>query len=531
MRIAVLGFQGPLARETREEIARRGHRIAEDGAERVIYLPGRVDPSPDELAKIVERGGFARLVVRSHAFVYGSSAKNPGLMTEDRVSLLPDDAPEQSWLRAEQVASRFPNWAAVRLTNVLALEEGDLLVRQLSAGVAMPLAGHDPNVQFISLRDAARALVIAAESDATGIFNAAGSGAIPLKKAFRASGTTRIPLLKPFQSRIRDGSSIEELQYNWTVSGERAERELGFKPELSTIQALAGFVKNKPGAQLELLEKPYDDWGLDLDYIRAWGPWLAFLRRVYWRIDFEGMENIPPAGRALFISNHRGFMPLDAVMHLSLVLTHAHRVVRFIIIPGLLKFPFLCNFLTKLGGVVASQRNANLLFAQGNIVGTFPEGIRGTFQPYKSTYRLRSFTKSAFAKMAIENQAPIIPAAVIGHSEIFPIIGRINWSYVTKEFDWPYFPIAPPFPFLPVVPNPTKWHVRILKPVTLEGLKPEDAENEKLVREFSRYVQDIMQKNIDQMVSRRKSVLWGHILDGSSPSIPSFKPAATPAGA
>lgn len=527
MKVAVTGFSGPLAKETREELSRRGHLISHDDPECLIFLPG----APEDLERLMERGGFRRLVVRSHAFVYGSSAKNPGLMTEERVSLVPRHAPEQRYLQSEQIASRFANWAAVRMSNVLAAGEGSLVVRQLAKGAAMPLAGHDPNLQFISLRDAARALVAAAESPATGLFNATGAGAIPLKKAFRAAGTKRLPLMKPFRSPVLHGLSLEQLQYNWTVSGERADRELGFKPEQSTLQALAEFVKNKPGARLELLEEPCDDWGLDLDYIASWGPWLKFLREVYWRIEFEGMEHIPPTGRALYVSNHRGFMPLDAVMHLSLVLTHAKRAIRFIIIPGLLKFPYLCNFLTKLGGVVASQRNANLLFSQENIVGTFPEGIRGTFQPYKSAYKLRSFSKSAFAKMAIENQAPIIPAAVIGHAEIFPIIGRIDWSYVVKEFDWPYFPIAPPFPFLPVVPNPTKWHVRILPPISVAGLKPEDANNERLVRELSRYVQNIVQQNIDHMLARRKSVLWGHVLDGTSPAIPPFQRTASATGA
>ena len=73
----------------------------------------------------------------------------------------------------------------------------------------------------------------------------------------------------------------------------------------------------------------------------AWGWWFTFLRRVYWRIDYEGMENIPAAGRAMFVASHRGFMPMDAVMHLSLVLTHRGRVSsRFLIIPSLLRvFP------------------------------------------------------------------------------------------------------------------------------------------------------------------------------------------------
>ncbi|MBI3895869.1 MAG: 1-acyl-sn-glycerol-3-phosphate acyltransferase [Acidobacteria bacterium] len=523
MKIAVLGFEGPLAQATRAELARRGHLASEDGADRIIYLPG----SLENLKALVERGGFRRLVLRSHSCAYGSNAKNPGLMTEERVSLLPENAPEQRWLRAEQIACRFSNWAAVRLTNVLSTEEGDLLVRQLAGKAAVSLAGRDPSIQFISLKDAARALVAAAESDATGVFNAAGEGTIPLKKALRASGTMRIPLLKAFHFPFGN-ETIEELEYNWTVSGDRAMRELGFKPELTTIGALAEFVRSKPGARLELLGKPYDEWGLDVDYIRAWGWWFAFLRKVYWRIEFEGMENIPRTGPAMFISNHRGFMPLDAVMHLSLVLTHTGRIIRFIIIPGLLKMPFLCNFLTKLGGVVATQRNVELLFRRGNLVGTFPEGIRGTFTPYKSAYRLRNFSKSAFARMAIENQSPIVPAAVIGHAEIFPIIGRIHWGYVTKEFDWPYFPIAPPFPFLPVVPNPSKWHVRILKPISLAGLKPEDAENDKLVRDLSRYVQDIVQQNINHMLARRKSIYWGRVLDGTAPVIPPFQRAVSP---
>jgi 1-acyl-sn-glycerol-3-phosphate acyltransferase len=273
------------------------------------------------------------------------------------------------------------------------------------------------------------------------------------------------------------------------------------------------------------LRNAYDDYGLDLDYIRAWSWWFAFLRNVYWRIDFEGMENVPEDGPALYTSNHRGFMPLDAVMHLSLVLTHRKRTIRFLIIPSLLKFPFLCNFLTKLGGVIACQENAARLFAEGNVVGIFPEGIRGAFTPYKQWFQLRDFSKSAFARIAIENQVPIIPTAVVGHAEIFPILARINSSYVTREFGWPYLPIAPMFPLAPI-PIPSKWHMRILPPVPLAGLKPADAENVRLVRDFSRYIQDIVQTNIDDMRRKRTSIFWGKVLDGNAPPRPAFERAA-----
>ena len=162
------------------------------------------------------------------------------------------------------------------------------------------------------------------------------------------------------------------------------------------------------------------------------------------------------------------------------------RIIRFLIIHTPLRMPFLGNFLTKMGGVIASTENAARLFAAENLVGIFPEGIRGAFAPYRTSYQLRDFSKSGFARIAIENQTPIIPAAVVGHSEIFPIIGRIDWSYATKELGWPYFPIAPMFPLAPI-PFPSKWHIRVLPPVKLDGLRPSDAGNSRLVKELGRH--------------------------------------------
>jgi hypothetical protein len=125
--------------------------------------------------------------------------------------------------------------------------------------------------------------------------------------------------------------------------------------------------------------------------------------------------------------------------------------------------------------------------------------------------------------MAVENQAPVIPSAVIGHAEIFPIIGRIDSSLVVKELGWPYLPIAPMFPLAPI-PLPSKWHVRVLEPVPLQGLKPPDAENDRLMKSFSEYVQHIVQTNIDDMLPRRKSIFWGRkVLNGTAPPVTPFR--------
>src|SRR3990172_12431480 len=139
MKLAIRGREGPLASQTREEAIRRGHQLSKDHSDAVIYLPHAQAGSLAELEQMVAGGGFRKLVLRSHAMVYGANPKNPGFLTEDRVSLLPERAPESRWLRAEQIAARFGNAAIVRLTNVLAPKEGDLIVKQLAGPAPMPL--------------------------------------------------------------------------------------------------------------------------------------------------------------------------------------------------------------------------------------------------------------------------------------------------------------------------------------------------------------------------------------------------------
>src|SRR5262245_60531978 len=116
VKVMVSGFDGPVARATRTELERKGHAIGDSGAECTVFLPG----SLDNLEKIAADRSVRRLVLRSHAYAYGSSTKNPGLITEERISLLPPNDPAQRWLRAEEIAARHANSAAVRLTNVLA---------------------------------------------------------------------------------------------------------------------------------------------------------------------------------------------------------------------------------------------------------------------------------------------------------------------------------------------------------------------------------------------------------------------------
>src|SRR6266849_479076 len=103
MKVALIGKEGALKRQTETELTNSGIAVVDAPADCAICL------DPQRVTEALAVPGLQRLVLRSHAYAYGSSTKNPGLMTEDRISLLPAQAPEQYWVRAEDKALAFGN--------------------------------------------------------------------------------------------------------------------------------------------------------------------------------------------------------------------------------------------------------------------------------------------------------------------------------------------------------------------------------------------------------------------------------------
>ena len=57
-----------------------------------------------------------------------------------------------------------------------------------------------------------------------------------------------------------------------------------------------------------------DDWGRSQRVFDLVEPLLDFYYRVWFRVDVEGIENVPSEGGALLTSNHSGALPPDAPM-------------------------------------------------------------------------------------------------------------------------------------------------------------------------------------------------------------------------
>src|SRR5947209_4140375 len=62
-----------------------------------------------------------------------------------------------------------------------------------------------------------------------------------------------------------------------------------------------------------------DDWGRSEAVFKLADPLLDFYYRYWFRVEQEGVENVPPTGGALLVSNHSGALPPDAPMIMQAV--------------------------------------------------------------------------------------------------------------------------------------------------------------------------------------------------------------------
>jgi 1-acyl-sn-glycerol-3-phosphate acyltransferase/nucleoside-diphosphate-sugar epimerase len=499
-------------------------------ADSVVYLPslrkhGTV-PDVAEAARVLgmcREGGVHGLVLVSSAAIYGASFRNPGLVSESYSLSNSDYGIASQWKSLEQTAKKHfqsdTELVILRCATVLSRGSANPVAHWLSKRVAVTASGHDPCIQLLSPTDLAQAIGCVLRERARGVLNVSPDGVIPLREALQRSGVKRIPVprtLLRIAHAGRNGTSSygDYARYPWTISNQNLKK-LGFEPKRSSEEAAAGFRRslgrNSPSQALGTGIE-FDDFGMDKEYIAAYGRTLfRFLSDWYWRIEVAGMEHVPRQGKAVLAGIHRGFMPWDGVMALHLLVRHTGRHPRFLIHPGLVKFPFLANFMTKLGGIIACQRNAAHVLERNELLGVFPEGIQGAFVRYSNAYQIHDFHRDAFVKIALRHQAPIIPFVTVGSAEIFPILGKLKSRLWTKYSEWPAFPITPTFPLIPL-PLPSKWHTRFLPAMHIENdYPPSAASNPSVVRAISREVKERMQKAIDEMLERRRSIFFGSI--------------------
>jgi len=253
-------------------------------------------------------------------------------------------------------------------------------------------------------------------------------------------------------------------------------------------------------------DDPRDPFGLDLDLRHRVTPAFRFLHDRYWRIEVGGAQHVPATGPVLLVANHSGALPFDGAMVVTAVDGLRRRVVRFLYDRFVEAIAPLDAFYRKMGGVTASRENAQALLRMGEPVLLFPEGISGVAKPFSERYRLRPFS-AGFARLAMQHDVPVVPVAIVGAEEIYPLVGRAEG--LGKAIGMPYLPITPFFPLLGLLgalPLPTKWFIHFGKPLRLSS-----GGDETYIRARGEAirVRRHLQAMVTRLKNRRRSVFFG----------------------
>jgi UDP-glucose 4-epimerase len=226
-----------------------------------------------------------RVVLKSSAHVYGSSADRDGPLREDRRldagsshSFVRDMVEAESHLFDFTIRNPEVKTIALRFANSLNAEEPAPLARYFDLPVVPIVLGYDPVLQLIHRDDCIEALLRATLGTATGAFNIAGDNALPLTALLDSAGKVHAPLLPPAGAILisavlaRLGIAalspqlIDLLRWGRTLDTGRARRELGFRAARDTDAALDEYVQQRrvlqflPSSRRYMYERELEDY-------------------------------------------------------------------------------------------------------------------------------------------------------------------------------------------------------------------------------------------------------------------------------
>jgi len=252
------------------------------------------------------------------------------------------------------------------------------------------------------------------------------------------------------------------------------------------------------------LERDVDDWGRSERVVAALDPLLNFYYRYWFRVEAEGVENVPADGGALLVGNHSGALPPDGPMIMQAI-RNEHVAARPLYMLGehwFKGFPGLGAFAAKMGVVPAHPANAQRLLAEERRLAlVFPEGQKGTSKVLWQRYRLRRFGRGGFVRTALRARVPIVPIALVGGEEAMPIFAHIR--SLQRMTGLLYAPLTA------ATYLPAKFRIRFLEPIDIGSLPADTVDDAAAVQTISENIRARIQIALDEMLAERQSVWMG----------------------
>jgi 1-acyl-sn-glycerol-3-phosphate acyltransferase len=241
----------------------------------------------------------------------------------------------------------------------------------------------------------------------------------------------------------------------------------------------------------------YDVFGREQAFVHRALRWLQPLYRHYFRVVSHGSEHVPRFGPAILVPNHGGTLPVDALMLWMDVTLRTGRTLRPIMDRFIPLLPIASTAFARGGAVTGTRTNVRHLLECGELIAIFPEGTTGPAKPFRERYRLQDW-RVGHAELAIRHRAPVVPIAIVGAEEAWPVLARLRRLRV---FGAPYLPI----PAAPL-PLPMRIEIHYGRPLALHpGLPPQAADDPAIVHGASRQTRAAVIDLLDRALAKRRA--------------------------
>ncbi len=110
---------------------------------------------------------------------------------------------------------------------------------------------------------------------------------------------------------------------------------------------------------------------------------------------------------------------------------------------------------------------------------------------------------------ALRAKVPIIPTAIVGAEETYPMIGDARTA--ARILGLPYVPITPTFPWLGplgLVPLPSKWIIKFGEPIHTDEFGEAAADDPMLVFNLTDEVRETIQQQLYRLLVQRRSIFF-----------------------
>jgi 1-acyl-sn-glycerol-3-phosphate acyltransferase len=285
---------------------------------------------------------------------------------------------------------------------------------------------------------------------------------------------------------------------------------------IGRLANVAEFLRRRAAGEYEVDQESGFDQELNSAVLM---PPVRALYERWFRVKMRGIEHVPSDGAALVVANHSGVLPFDALMlQVGILDEHpARRNLRVLSANMVYSIPLLGRIARASGHVPANPKEAERLLNSGELVGVFPEGFKGIGKPFRDRYQLQRFGRGGFAKLALQLGVPLIPCAIVGAEEIYPMVA--NWTEAASRLKLPYFPITPLFPWLGplgAIPLPSKWLIEFCDPVRTDGFTPDQSEDDDVISELADKVKYVIATKIDELLAERGPAFGDELESGES---------------